>query len=74
MYLRTKKNILNIIKKDKEMMRILKIVNELDLPDWWIGAGFVRNKVFDYLHGYERRTKLNDVDIIYFAPPSARWI
>ncbi len=64
--LKTKKDILNLIKKDKWMMNILRIVNYLNLPDWWIGAGFVRNKVFDYLHGYKKRTKMNDVDIIYF--------
>jgi len=66
MKLKTKQDILNLIKKDKWMMNILKIVKDLNLPDWWIGAGFVRNKVFDYLHEYKKRTKLNDTDIIYF--------
>ena len=47
-------------------MCILKLVRDLRLPDWWIGAGFVRNKVFDYLHGYKKKTPLNDVDIIFF--------
>ncbi len=64
--LKTKKDILELIKKDKWMIKILKITRDLDLPDWWIGAGFVRNKIFDYLHEYKKRTKLNDVDIIYF--------
>jgi len=66
MKLKTKQDILNLIKKDKWMMNMLKIVKDLNLPDWWIGAGFVRNKVFDYLHEYKKRTKLNDTDIIYF--------
>lgn len=64
--LKTKKDILEIIRNDKWRMHVLRLVRELGLPDWWIGAGFVRNKVFDCLHGYKRRTPLNDVDVIYF--------
>ncbi|MFC1787910.1 nucleotidyltransferase family protein [Patescibacteria group bacterium] len=41
-------------------------VKELDLPDWWIGAGFVRNRVWDELHGYSKPTPLGDIDVIYF--------
>ena len=41
-------------------------VRELGLPDCWISAGFVRNAVWDYLHGYSAPTPLNDIDVIYF--------
>ena len=60
------KDILSLIKKDKWMMKVLKIVRSLDLPDWWIGAGFVRGKVWDILHGYKKRTPLPDIDVVYF--------
>ena len=60
------KDIINLIGKDKWMMKVLKIVRSLDLPDWWIGAGFVRGKVWDTLHGYKKRTPLPDIDVIYF--------
>ncbi len=62
------KDILELIKQDEWMMRILKITRDLHLPDCWIGAGFVRNKIWDHLHGYNKRTPLNDIDIIYFDP------
>ncbi|HEY1074951.1 MAG TPA: nucleotidyltransferase family protein [Patescibacteria group bacterium] len=62
------KDILILIEQDIWMMRILEITRDLNLPDWWIGAGFVRNKVWDHLHGYEERTPLADVDVIYFDP------
>lgn len=42
-----------IIQNDQEMLRILKIVQSLNLPDWWICAGFIRNKIWDVLHGYQ---------------------
>ncbi|HEY8108564.1 MAG TPA: nucleotidyltransferase family protein, partial [Patescibacteria group bacterium] len=36
-----------------------------DLPDWVIGAGFVRNPVWDHLHGREPVLD-TDVDLVYF--------
>jgi uncharacterized protein len=36
------------------------------LPDWWIGAGFARNAVWDHLHGFATPTPLDDIDVIWF--------
>lgn len=47
-------------------MDCLKLAESLNLPDWWIGAGFVRSKVWDNIHGYKERTSLPDIDLIYF--------
>ncbi len=47
-------------------MAVLRAVRSLDLPDWWIGAGFVRSKVWDVLHDYHVRTPVPDIDVIYF--------
>ncbi|MBI2003432.1 MAG: nucleotidyltransferase family protein [Parcubacteria group bacterium] len=61
--------ILALIKSDEWMMSILKVASELNLPDWVIGAGFVRNKVWDYMHGYKKEeVDTNDIDLIYFDP------
>lgn len=57
---------IKIIKNDNELMRLLNIVRKLDLPDAFIGAGAVRNLVWDSLHKYGNRTFLNDVDVVYF--------
>ncbi len=64
----TRQDILKIIEKDSWMMEVINTVNKLNLPDWWIGAGFVRSKVWDYLHDYKTPTPLPDVDVIYFDP------
>jgi hypothetical protein len=48
--------------------RALEAVAALDLPDCWIGAGFLRAPVWDFLHGFERPTPLDDIDVIYFDP------
>lgn len=62
----TRKDIIKLIEKDEWMINVLKVVESLNLPDWWIGAGFVRGKVWDSLHGYDKRTPLPDIDVIYF--------
>jgi len=58
--------ILELIKKDAWMMRVLTTAESLNLPDWLIGAGFVRNKVWDHLHGYTKNTPPTDIDLVYF--------
>ena len=68
MELKTEEDIIHVIIEDKWMMDILKTVKNLDLPDWWICAGFVRSKIWDVLHGYDGRTPLPDVDVIYYDP------
>ncbi len=44
----------------------LQLVHQLALPDWAIGAGFVRNAVWDRLNGFTAMTPLNDIDVLYF--------
>jgi len=44
----------------------LQAVADLGLPDCWIAAGFVRNAVWDLLHGYRSPTPLADIDVLFF--------
>ena len=59
------KTIEAMLRRDKQRMRLLQAVRALQLPDCFIAAGFVRNMVWDALHGYPP-TPLNDVDVIYY--------
>jgi len=56
------------IRGDSRRMKMLRAVSRLGLPDCWTGAGFVRNLVWDRLHGYTEATPLNDIDVLYFDP------
>lgn len=47
-------------------MTALEAVRELGLQDWCIGAGAVRNLVWDHLHAYRTPSPLSDVDVAYF--------
>lgn len=63
----TEQDIVDVISNDSQMMDVLRIAEELNLPDWLIGAGFVRNKVWNYLHGYTKEmVDTADIDLIYY--------
>lgn len=58
----------DILRADLLRWELLAVVRDLDLADCWIGAGFVRNAVWDYLHGYPSSILASDVDVIWFDP------
>ncbi len=60
--------IVELIKRDPMRIEALNHVSQLNLPQCYIAAGFVRNLVWDSLHEFESTTPLNDVDVIYFDP------
>ena len=60
--------IVELIKHDPVRVKALECVSKLGLPQCYIAAGFVRNLVWDALHGFDVATPLNDADVIYFAP------
>jgi uncharacterized protein len=55
-----------LILADPWRRSVLEVVRRHRLPDWAIGAGFVRSAVWDALHGYREPTPLADVDVLYF--------
>ncbi|MEM6806366.1 MAG: nucleotidyltransferase family protein [Bacteroidota bacterium] len=58
----------SLILADEWMMKRLLAVQEFGIEDAWIGAGFVRNRVWDHLHDFPLDNQLNDIDVIYFNP------
>jgi hypothetical protein len=57
-----------IVSETPWLWRALEAAREVDPPQWLIGSGAVRNAVWDYLHGYERPTELDDLDLVFFDP------
>ena len=55
---------------DPIRMEALYAVQALELNDGWIGAGLVRDAVWDHLHGYGQRPVSGDVDVVWFDPKS----
>ena len=58
--------IADIIAQDPVGMKQLRAVRMLALPDWCIAAGFVRNRVWDHLHGIAPPRPPADIDVLYY--------
>ena len=68
----TVERVTEIMLKNPRTLHDLSIVQTLKLPQWCIAAGYVRNQVWDYLHGNEPSASFHDVDVIYYDPNDLR--
>lgn len=50
------------------LMRDLKLVRNLKLPQCYIAAGYIRNYIWDRLHGFNDRSRHSDIDVVYYDP------
>lgn len=55
----------DLLADDAGLMAILRAVRDLGLPDWAVGAGAIRNRVWDRLHGLPEGP-LSDIDVLFF--------
>ena len=58
--------LVGIVRESKRLMSTLVAARELGLASWCIGAGAVRNLVWDAIHDFEAPSPLSDVDLVYF--------
>jgi hypothetical protein len=49
-------------------MAVLRTLRDVLGDAYYASGGFVRNKLWDLLHGFSVATPLDDVDIVYFNP------
>lgn len=57
-----------LIRNNPNMMEDLRLVRSLQLPQAYVAAGYIRNYVWDHLHGFEVRGTHNDIDLVYYDP------
>lgn len=55
-----------LVQKDLWRMEVLRATRTLNLPDAWVGGGFIRSCIWDHLAKYEKPTLIDDVDVVYF--------
>lgn len=69
-------DITELLQKDSWRMDVLAAAETLALPDWWIGAGFLRNAIWDAMEG-SSSPPTRDVDLVYFdaahIDPATDW-
>ncbi|HEC67075.1 MAG TPA: nucleotidyltransferase family protein [bacterium] len=58
--------LIQIIRQQDWLVDALKAARNLQLPDWYIAAGAIRNTVWNYLHNLPTTSHQNDVDVVYF--------
>ncbi len=50
------------------LMRALQAARRVGAPDWLMGAGLVRDLVWNHLHGFHEEAPKKDVDLVFFDP------
>lgn len=60
--------LVDLLKADDRVMRLLRAIRDLDLDSWCLAAGTIRNIVWDNLHGYTEPTLPSDVDVLVYDP------
>lgn len=65
---RLEEELKQLIRRNSVMMEDLRLVRSLQLPQAYVAAGYIRNYIWDLLHGYEGRGTHNDIDLVYYDP------
>jgi hypothetical protein len=64
--------IARLIERQPHIPKLLMAVEALCINDCWIGAGLIRNVVWNYLHGFPTDSIAgSDIDIVYCDPLDA---
>ena len=57
-----------LIGQNERVMTLLRTVRRGNPPDWLVGAGVIRNLVWDHLHGFTQPHLPRDIDVAFFDP------
>ncbi|MEM9470992.1 MAG: nucleotidyltransferase family protein [Pseudomonadota bacterium] len=63
-----KSDLIALLRQDGVRWQALGIVGAQELPSGCIGAGFIRNLVWDHLHGRSSDCRNEDVDVLWYDP------
>ncbi|MBN9268280.1 MAG: nucleotidyltransferase family protein [Hyphomicrobium sp.] len=67
--MQSKDEIVSFLGQQAGIMRLLTAVAALEIKDCWIGAGTIRNAIWDQLHGFPARPiPGSDVDVVFHDP------
>lgn len=59
------KQLVDIVTNNNDLMMILRTVRDLNLKNWAVGAGMLRDIVWSKLHNYSI-SSFKDIDVVYF--------
>lgn len=74
--IRNEDDVARLLMDDPWRIDVLEAAGTLRLPNWWIGAGFLRNIIWDAIEGNDLPPS-RDVDLVYFdadnVEPGTDW-
>ncbi len=57
-----------VLEKSPSLMLVLRLAEELGLPDWYLAGGAVSQTYWNFRHGYDLGNGIADYDLVYFDP------
>jgi hypothetical protein len=60
--------LIEMIRSSSMLMRALRVARTVDPPDWLIGGGAIRERVWNHLHRSAHLAPSKDVDLAFFDP------
>lgn len=61
-----KNELISALKKNKELVEVLNITRDLNLPNWYIGAGAIPQTYWNIVHGFKPNFGIKDYDVVYY--------
>jgi hypothetical protein len=58
--------LVSLVAESGTTMQALRLARSLELDSWCIGAGAIRNLVWDHLHRFEVATQPEDIDLVFY--------
>ncbi|HEU5187945.1 MAG TPA: nucleotidyltransferase family protein [Candidatus Saccharimonadales bacterium] len=52
--------------KSKIVSKVLELAPQLELPNWYLGAGAICQTIWNELHGFSLNHGIKDYDLVYF--------
>lgn len=60
------KEFIEILSKNSLLMDILEKARDMEMKDWYLGAGCIAQTVWNDKHGFDLNNGINDYDLVYF--------
>ncbi|HPF42735.1 MAG TPA: nucleotidyltransferase family protein [Bacillota bacterium] len=61
-----KEKLIDIIKQNVEVDKVINTLEKIDLPGWYVGAGCVVQSVWNHISGFDPMYGIKDIDVIYY--------
>ncbi|MDE1970452.1 MAG: nucleotidyltransferase family protein [Patescibacteria group bacterium] len=58
--------LLGLLKANKSLQFIFEHAGDLNMPNWYVGAGGIAQTVWNIQHGFDPEYMIKDYDLVYY--------